>query len=186
MFCGIVNGYQNLIKHIANKHAHPTRTYPEGIVCACTACKSGVIKKHPPHTRKDEPPKLCKYPDVPPWKWTCPSCNVRLRRDHHRHTSGENSKHYDDDIRRRRKADRSKRAAPPPHKDPAIAAAGEPTTKPPSDNAQDDLDPNPPRAIPGANASVPSKEEEGGANRPDVPAENLNDDLLDADAEEHT
>ena len=71
-------------------------------------------------------------------------------------------------IGRGRQADGSKRAAGL-HRHPAIPTVGEARVTPRSDDVQGDLDPNPPVVVPGASASVPIKEGEGGVSRPDVP-----------------
>ena len=81
MCARIVGGYQTRIMHITNECPYPNRTYPEGVVFDCPACRPAVVNKHFPHIGDDEPPQLCKYVCVIWWKWTCPGCNLRLHVD---------------------------------------------------------------------------------------------------------
>lgn len=59
------SGYRHVIKHLVSKHAYPIGKHVGGVLFDCFACRSLVVKDRPPHLRRDGPPKICKYPDVP-------------------------------------------------------------------------------------------------------------------------
>ena len=176
MCAGKVSGYQVLMWHIINKHSYPIRTYPYGIVFDCPVCRPEVVTEHPSHITTDELPKLCRYPDVTPWKWRCPGRKLRLLLNHIKHTNDDNCRHDDDYITRTRQADGQRRSAAP-HGEPAIPAAGVFRIEPISDDLQCDLKPTPLVDLPGA-ASAQTKDEKDEVSRPDVaPPDNLDEHL---------
>ena len=63
--------------------------YSRFIEYNCIACRRGLHKHDLLHSRRDEPPSVCKYSDVAPMQITCPACVARLAGDHPNHTHDE-------------------------------------------------------------------------------------------------
>ena len=62
------------------------RKYPEGVDFDCPACKKHRGWAHGSHTRRKEPPQLCKFWDKPWERITCPGCIAGKVPDHPSHT----------------------------------------------------------------------------------------------------
>eukprot|EP00959_Pyramimonas_sp_CCMP1952_P430725 9020663-Pyramimonas_sp.AAC.1 len=55
--------------------AYPAiRKWPEGTVFDCDGCRGHKVWHHPSHTRRSEPPGLCRYHDRPTDAIKCPAC----------------------------------------------------------------------------------------------------------------
>ena len=95
-------------ENVANpgKRGRP-RKYPEGVEFDCPACKRRLPMTDPLHTRREEPPGLCKHPDVEPMQVSCPACAAGKAADHpdHTHDDGCRSPNIRASGRRRRGGD---------------------------------------------------------------------------------
>ncbi len=70
----IVNGIVKTLRH-DRENAYPVfRKWPEGTVFDCDGCKGHRAWHHPAHTRRSEPPGLCRYYDRPTDGIKCPAC----------------------------------------------------------------------------------------------------------------
>ena len=104
------------------------RKYPEGTEFNCPACKSRLPATDPKHTRNEEPPGACPFPDVGPVHWPCPGCVENWAFNHPSHVPNpticrapEPRRHF------------SKAAGPGPHRDLSAPVAARPEDRnPPS------------------------------------------------------
>lgn len=125
----IVEGIIRLIKNLRNEVVHfsfPSiegrgrgrpRKYLLGIVFNCPACQNMKPKEDTGHTRRQEPPGICRYTDEDAGDFTCPACVGNKSADHPDHTRDDNCRQplaRISGLRRRRG----------PIRDPAIRAAG--------------------------------------------------------------
>ena len=112
------------------------RKYPEGVIFDCPACRKSLPSIDPKHTRREEPPELCRHPDKESDpRITCPGCIANRSYDHPSHTGDlascrvPGSRKY------------GKRAKAGPHRDPSTPAIGEATGRNPQSHDFDlDLD----------------------------------------------
>ena len=100
----LISGVEKLLrKNLKSELAYPTvRTLDNrGFIYDCPACKAHKNKKNASHTRRTEPPGVCKYPyetsasepTRPPTDngvFSCPACNGGKSDDHPDHTRTEN------------------------------------------------------------------------------------------------
>ena len=141
------------------------RKYPEVVIFDCPACKKNRVSTDPEHTRRSEPPLICRHPDVAPIEWSCPGCKAHRPMTHASHT------HVDGECRlpgTRIAHGRSRGSGPV--RDPAVPASGEPRGRRRLTGPDLDGDPN---ALPGPLAPHPREENSGpasGSGGGDAPA----------------
>ena len=98
-----------------------------GVIYDCPACIARLHRQHPSHTRKDEPPLLCRYYNDEPAMWDCEACLRTRPSDHPDHHLGRGCRYGPRGLageRRRRQRD-GVPAKAGPCRDPAIPAAGQ-------------------------------------------------------------
>ena len=92
------------------------RKFPEYIEFDCPACIGRLGKKNDKHTRNQEPPRLCRWPDEVPEE-ACPGCRKGFAPDHPSHDEDKGCKIQVRNSGKRRTAG--------PVRDPATAPAGD-------------------------------------------------------------
>ena len=112
------------------------RLYPREVIFDCPACRSRRPAISTAHTRRQEPPELCKYWDIEPEQWSCEGCISNKSYDRPDHTGDPSTCRMPDPRaygQRRRSG---------PVRDPAIPAVGRAQDRNPvSDDLEFDRDP---------------------------------------------
>ena len=96
------------------------RKYPEFVEFDCPACKVHRPKEDSRHTRREEPPLLCKYPHDDFRRIFCPACVANKPADHPDHTYDETCRMPSSRVAGRRRRGGSIR-------DPSMPAHGDST-----------------------------------------------------------
>ena len=134
------------------------RKYPEYIEFDCPACQRNRPKTDGRHTRRNEPPELCRHPGEQTLEISCPACAAGEPADSERHTHDKGCRSPLSRIRGRRRKGGSVR-------DAAIPAAGDGSDRRVETQDYDyDIYPNPDAAPSGLQRVSPREEGEvGGA-----------------------